>query len=129
MPWHIVHHHIQLMKTQMKKRMSKPRGKTWKEFTKQTNNQNESPLTHLDTLPCSTQYRHRKHIFTQISSQVTGSSDWLMRLQREQNRCPLWWHQLLTELKPLSSDSDHSREAYCYMRGLALVKTKQQERL
>lgn len=64
--------------------MKIPRGKTVKDFTKQTNNQEESPLTHA-----AHNTGTKKHIVTQISSQVTGSSDWLMRLQKERNRCPL----------------------------------------
>lgn len=68
------------------------------------------------------------HMFKQISIQATGSSSQLlMRLWREQHRCPLWWHRLLTELKTPSFESDHCREAYCYMRGLALAKTEQQK--
>lgn len=108
-------------------RMSKPRGKHEKEpdVYKANNPEDESPLIHQYTLSCSSHHRHQKHIFTQISSQATSSSQLLMRLRREQHRCPLWCHQLLTELKPLSSESDHSREACCYMRVVALVKTKQ----
>lgn len=129
--WHKFHPHVKRMH-RGNERMKKPRGKTWERDRSLQNNcthQNESPLTPEDTLPCSTQYRQQKHIFTQISSQSTGSSQLLMSLWREQHRCPLWWHRLLTELKPLSSESDHSREAYCYMRGRALVKTKQQKGL
>lgn len=73
-------------------------------------------------------HTHRQPVrFTQISSQATGStSQMLMRLWEAQHRRPRWSHWLLTGLNPLSCESDHCRQAYCYMRGLVLAKTKQQ---
>lgn len=38
--------------------------------------------------------------FLHISIQATGSSQLLMRRQREREKKPLWWHWLLTELTP-----------------------------
>lgn len=63
-----------------------------------------------------------------ISIQATGPPQLLMRRRRDREKYPLWWHRLLTQLTPPGL-SDHSREAYCYMRSLVLVKTQQQKGL
>lgn len=97
-------------------------------FTKQVTHQEESPLHPSGHTAMQHTTQAPNHMFTQISIQATSSSSQLlMRLWREQHRCPLWWHRLLTELKNPSFESDHCREAYCYMRGLALAKTEQQK--
>lgn len=95
---------------------------------KQTTHQDKSHRTHEETLCHAVHRKATRSMFQHIlvRPQVPHNC-YVWRLWREQHICPLGWHQLLTELKSLSFESDHSREAYCYKRGLALVKTEQQK--
>lgn len=111
-----------------KRSMDEKRGRNMKKS--QTTHQKDSSLNPLNPSGQTPMQHATQKIFfpTQISIQATAtSSQLLMRLWREHYRCPPLWHRLLTELKPLSSESDQCRQAYCYMRGLALVKTKEQK--
>lgn len=92
-------------------------------------NRNESSETQSRTCHHAQHKTGTKSAFLHISIRAGSSPQLLMWQQRDHEKYPLWWSWLLTELTTLSSQSDHSREAYCYMRGLVLMKTQQQKGL